>query len=95
MVAEPWDFQSAYGRGRLRGHIRKIEDFGPQGGQALWLAVAGLTMGDQAVDTLRALALHPGDADLIAGLGDQRSVAVRLFGPPESSLRMAAAIRRL
>ncbi|MDO8902139.1 MAG: hypothetical protein Q7V15_12370 [Phenylobacterium sp.] len=52
-------------------------------------------MGDQTVDMLRALALHPGDADLIAGLGAQRSVAVRLFGPTGSDIRMVAAIRRL
>ena len=45
LVAEPWDFESPEGRGRLRGQVSKIQDFAPEGGQELTLAVEPIPFG--------------------------------------------------
>lgn len=99
LVAEPWDFTSAYGRGRLQGQISNIRDFGVGGGpggvQEVWIAVTPLVIAGHVVEGLRATPLRHAEGDLARRLLERRSVAVRLLGPEGSGVRLAAAIRRL
>lgn len=95
LVAEPWNFTSAYGRGRLQGQISNIRSFGRSGGQEVWIAVSRLVVGDRPVETLRAIALRPGAENLVQRLLDRRSAAVRVIDAAGSGFRLAAAIRRL
>jgi hypothetical protein len=95
LVAEPWDFTSAYGRGRLQGHISNICDFGPVGGQELVIAVALFVFEGRAIKSLLATPLHRGSEDLVQCLLDRRPCAVRVVDAAGGPFRLAAAIRRL
>ncbi len=95
LVAEPWDFISTYGRGRLQGQISNIRDFGPAGGQELWISLPSLTIGGHRIDSLRAIPLRMVESDIVRRLLDRRPAAVRLLGLEGSGVRLAAAIRRL
>lgn len=95
LVAEPWDFISTYGRGRLQGQISNIRDFGPIGGQELWVSLSSLIIGGHPIDSLRATPLRMVESDIVRRLLDRRPAAVRLLGPEGSGVRLAAAIRRL
>ena len=95
LVAEPWDFTSAYGRGRLQGHIRNIHDFGPVGGQELVIAVAPFMAEGRAIDSLLATPLHPGSGNMVQCLLDRLPCAVRAVNTAGGPFRLAAAIRRL
>ncbi len=95
LVAEPWDFQSPDGRGRLRGQVSKIRDFAPEGGQDVLLAVAPLSLDGAMVTTLRALGLHPAQEDLVERLETDRATGVRLYGPEGKSPPLVGSIRRL
>jgi hypothetical protein len=95
LVAEPWDFVSAYGRGRLQGQISNIRDFGPAGGHEVAIAVSRFMHDGRAVDALRATGFHPGGGDLLQALIDRRSFAVRVLDAGGGGLRLAASIRRL
>jgi len=95
LVAEPWDFTSAYGRGRLQGHVSNIRDFGPGGGQELSIAVAPFVADSRTIDSLLATPLHSGCGDIVQCLLDRRPCAVRAVATAGGSFRLAAAIRRL
>ncbi|MEH6676793.1 hypothetical protein [Phenylobacterium sp.] len=93
LVAEPWDFESPEGRGRLRGQVSKIQDFAPEGGQELTLAVEPISLGGARVTALRALGLHPAQENLIQRLETGRATGVRLYGPGGKSLLLVGSIR--
>ena len=95
LVAEPWDFTSPYGRGRLEGQISNIRDFGPACGQELNILLAPLIIAGRLVEGLRATPLHLTERDLVRRLLDRRPTAVRLFGSQDADVRLVAAIRRL
>jgi len=95
LVAEPWDFESPEGRGRLRGQVSKIQDFAPDGGQEVMLTVAPISLGGDTVTALRALGLHPTQETLIQRLERGLSTGVRLYGPGGRSCLLVGSIRRL
>ena len=95
LVAEPWDFESPEGRGRLRGQVSKIQDFAPDGGQEVMLATAPIALGGATVTTLRALGLHPAQENLIQRLESGRTTGVRLYGSGATSPLLVGSIRRL
>jgi len=95
LVAEPWDFESPEGRGRLRGQVSKIQDFAPEGGQEVMLSTAPIFLGGATVTGLRALGLHPTQENLIQRLESGRTTGVRLYGPGAASPLLIGSIRRL
>ena len=95
LVAKPWDFESADGRGRLRGQVSKIHDFRPEGGQELVLIIAPTVLCDVEVTTLRALAIHAAQENLIQQLECGRTTGVRLYGPGAEPPLLIGSIRRL
>jgi hypothetical protein len=95
LVAEPWDYTSAYGRGRLQGHISNIRDFGPVGGQELVITVAPFMAEGRAIDSLLATPLHPGSGNMVQYLLERLPCAVRAVDTAGGPFRLAAAIRRL
>jgi len=95
LVAEPWDFESPEGRGRLRGQVSKIQDFAPEGGQEVMLATAPVSLGGATITSLRALGLHPTQENLIRRLESGRTTGVRLYGPGAAAPLLVGSIRRL
>ena len=83
LVAEPWDFQSLHGRGRLIGRIAEARSFGPAGEELrLDIQTQVLQPGAGEVSALRAVALHGGAGDLTARLLRGESAGVRLYATP-------------
>lgn len=95
LVAKPWDFESADGRGRLRGQVSKIHDFRPEGGQELMLIISPAVLGGVELTTLRALGGHAAEENLIQRLERGRTTGVRLYGPGAELPLLVGSIRRL
>lgn len=95
LVAEPWDYEGPHGRGRIRGQISDFRNFGPDMGQILTIAVAGLRVAGAPIERLIAWPLHPGAVDILQALLERRSTAVRAYGGEGGSFRLRGAIRRL
>ena len=83
LVAQPWDFQSLHGRGRLLGHIVEALDYGLGGGELrLEIRPQVIEAGQGEVALLRVLPLHGGAKDQIDRLLQGESVGVRLYAAP-------------
>jgi len=83
LVAQPWDFQSLHGRGRLIGRIAEARTFGPAG-EELRLDIQTQVLHPAAgeVSALRAVALNGDAADLSLRLLRGESAGVRLYATP-------------
>ena len=96
LVAQPWDFFSPAGRGRLRARIAGLGP-GSRGHELrLDLTQGPVETARGEVAGLRATPLHPQEAELAAMLLQRRPVAARLYapglaGPP----LLVGALRRL
>lgn len=91
LVAQPWDFVSRDGRGRLRAVVHSQAS---DGGEFV-LRFAPFTIGGAPVEALRALPLHPMSESLARGLGRGDSVGVRLHAwETGARLILVGAMRR-
>ncbi|HMO43107.1 MAG TPA: hypothetical protein PKB04_07240 [Phenylobacterium sp.] len=90
LVAQPWDFVSADGRGRLRGRVSAV----PSQGDELALDFPALTLIAPTWRPLRALPLHPGDESVAVQLWRGASVGLRLYAPGQGPPALVGALRR-
>ncbi len=94
LVAEPWNFQSLHGRGRLLGRIGEARAFVLAGEELQFDITPQALLPDGAtVSRLRTVALHGGAADLAGRLLRGESVGVRLYAEPRGGGRLLGAMR--
>lgn len=91
-VAQPWDFASDDGEGRLAGYVRGVRTW-PGLPSELEIAVTPFVVAGRRYDTLRAVARFPREGDPLARLGPGRGEAVNLFCHGGEAPLLVGAVR--